>query len=236
MADDVRDVLMKLTLNGSDIEAESSAFVEPTDKLANVKPGEFVAADKSNNWKGNFFAVKEFKMDMGLLGDSADDPAAQKRQQEEQQKLMFESIKKDLDQPNLASSRGSSDFQSFMNPPAGGASKTYSANLEPVTLTKYLDASSLVLFKACIESTTIDSAVMIKRRGGGAKHLGTYLRIEFTDLLITDFNWDEDDVILEKISFVCRKASVFYRLEQHSGKMQSKIQQYEWTAENLKAK
>ena len=91
----------------------------------------------------------------------------------------------------------------------------------------------MTLFDACINSTTLNSAVLIKRRGGGGKELRTYLRIEFTDLLITDFNWDEDDVIKEKIKFVCRKAHVQYSIENNDGTLKPAGQPRKWSVQNL---
>jgi type VI protein secretion system component Hcp len=102
-------------------------------------------------------------------------------------------------------------------------------------LTKVLDNASLSLFTACTACTLIDTVTLIKRRGGGGKKLLTYLRVVFEKVLITDFNWDEDDVITEKISFVCRSAKIKYRVEQSSGKLDPTLPEQSWTAEtNLK--
>jgi type VI protein secretion system component Hcp len=225
MADDVRDVLMMMKLKGAAIPAECSAAIGADDTLAQG----FVAGSAANNWQSNFFALRDFKMEMGLLGDTAGDPVAEKRQAEERMKLYTQTVKQGDEGLNLAATRGSSDFARFMARKPGGSLKSYSSNLEPVTINKYLDISSLSLFKYCINSTTIDSAAILKRRGSGENQLSTYLRIDFTDLLITDFNWDEEDVVTEKLSFVCRSAKVQYRVEQASGKMSPVLPEQKWS-------
>ena len=229
MANDVRDVLMMMKISGSAIPGECSAAIGAKDDLAQG----FVAASAANKWQSNFFAVKDFKMEMGLLGDSSSDPEAQRRQQEEKMRLLTEAVKQNQDGLNLAATKSSSDFARFMNRSSGGGMKAYSSNLEAVTLNKYLDVSSLRLFQNCINSTTIDSAVLIKRRGSGESQLSTYLRIDFTDLLITEFNWDEEDVIEEKVVFVCRSAKVHYRVEEHSGKLSPVSPVQSWSVLNL---
>jgi type VI protein secretion system component Hcp len=230
MADEVRDALMKFVIKGVPVPAESSSAIAADDDLAKG----FDAASADNKWTSNFFQLRSFKMEMGLLGDTAGDPAAIERQQKERTEMLMQSFKEGEDEMKLGATRGASDFATFMNTSPGGSMKSYSSNLESVVLTKLLDISSLTLFKACINSTTIDSASLIKRRGGGGKQLATYLRIDFNNLLITDFNWDEDDVVTEKLTFVCRTCNVRYRMEQSSGKLSASLPTQSWSVINLK--
>jgi type VI protein secretion system component Hcp len=230
MADDSRDVLMKIVLNGTAIPAECSAAVSSNDALASG----FTTASSANQWKGNYFAVQDFLMEVGLLGDSAGTEDKRYEAMQETMKIFLES-QKDNSEGKPLMSGSSAEYTRFMNNGRSATrAKSYSANLEPVSITKMMDASSLTLFNACINSTTLDSAVLIKRRGGGAKHLRTYLRIEFTNLLITDFNWDEDDVVKEKIKFVCREAKVQYSIENDDGTLQKPAQPRKWSVLNLK--
>jgi type VI protein secretion system component Hcp len=224
--------LMKIVLNGTAIPAECSAAVSSNDALASG----FTTASSANQWKGNYFAVQDFQMEVGLLGDSASGTQGKIHEaMQEQLKLLWEAQKNNSEGKPLMSGSSAGEYARFMNNGRSATrAKSYSANLEPVSITKMMDASSLTLFNACINSTTLDSAVLIKRRGGGAKHLRTYLRIEFTDLLITDFNWDEDDVVKEKIKFVCREAKVQYSIENDDGTLQKPAQPRKWSVLNLK--
>jgi type VI protein secretion system component Hcp len=231
MADEVRDALVRFVIAGKAIPAESAAVIDKDDELAT----DYVAGSEANKWQSNFFQVKTFKMDMGLIGDTAGDPEAEARIEKEKREQLAQAIKSGEDELKLASVRSGSDFAAFMKARSGGALKSYSSNLENVVLTKVLDNASLSLFTACTACTLIDTVTLIKRRGGGGKKLLTYLRVVFEKVLITDFNWDEDDVITEKISFVCRSAKIKYRVEQSSGKLDPTLPEQSWTAEtNLK--
>ena len=237
MAEDSRDVLMKIILGGTAIPAECSAVVNDKDPLS----AGFITAALSNEWKGNYFAVEDFEVSLGLLSESApgaaspsqaekDQHAATQAVLKEQQKKLDELAKKAGEDGTKLSGGGSGGFERFMNQGRSATrAKSYSANMEPIELTKRMDASSLTLFKACINSTTLDSAVLIKRRGSGAEELRSYLRIEFVQLLITDFNWDEDDVVKEKIKFVCREVKVKYSIENDDGTLKPPGQERIWT-------
>jgi type VI protein secretion system component Hcp len=231
MADESRDVLMKIVdTNGKAIPAECSAVISSDDNLAKG----FTSASSDNQWKGNYFSVQDFQIEVGLLGDSAETDAQKQEALQEQLKQIREAQQTDAEGKPLMARASSAQYTRFMNRGPLATRGSYSADLEPVSITKMLDASSLTLFKACIESTTLGSAVLIKRRGGGAKHLRTYLRIEFTDLLITDFNWDEDDVVKEKIKFVCREAKVQYAIENDDGTLEQAPPPRTWSRLNLK--
>jgi type VI protein secretion system component Hcp len=238
MAEDSRDVLMKIVLDGTAIPAECSAVVvNDKDPLSTG----FVTASQGNDWKGNYFALEEFEISLGLLAESkpgAAPPSQADKEQhaatqavlKEQQKKLDELAKKAGEEGTKLSGGNSGGFERFMNQGRSATrAKSYSANLEPVEITKKMDASSLTLFKACINSTTLDSAVLIKRRGSGADQLRTYLRIEFIQLLITDFNWDEDEVVKEKIKFVCREVHVKYSIENDDGTLKPPGQERIWT-------
>jgi type VI protein secretion system component Hcp len=225
MADESRDVLMKIVeKNGTAIPAECSAVVSSTDRLASG----FTSASSANQWKGNYFSVQDFQIEVGLLGDSAATEEQKQEAWEEQLKQLREAQQTDAEGKPLMARASSAQYTRFMNRGPLATRGSYSADLEPVSITKMLDASSLTLFKACIDREVLDSAVLIKRRGGGAEHLRTYLRIEFTELLITDFNWDEDDVVKEKIKFVCREAKVQYAIENDDGTLERAPQPRKW--------
>jgi type VI protein secretion system component Hcp len=238
MPEEVRDVLMQIVM-GKPIPTECQAVIGANDAkgLANG----FISPSKDNDWKANYFAVQDFMMEVGLTGDSnaggqsdTEQRKAEQEAQQEQNRALWEAMKNNEEGKPLTASRTANEFARFMKSARGAIdTKSYSANLEPISITKVLDASSLTLFKACAKSTTLKSAVLIKRRGGGGNELRTYLRIEFTDLLITDFNWEEEDVIKEKIKFVCRKAQVQYSIENNDGTLKPAGQARTWSALNL---
>ena len=89
----------------------------------------------------------------------------------------------------------------------------YPSDLEQVTISKRMDRSSTTLFDKCRSSFKFASATILKRKAVGEDTLRGYLRIDFYDVMLTDLNWDHDEVIKEKFKFVCRKAVVSYAVE-----------------------
>jgi len=224
MADQTRDTLMKIVVNGQPIPSECAAVIGKGDPLADG----FVSASQSNGWKGDYFRVNEFDLKIGLTPDSQ--PDAQDMQ--DTQRAILEALKNKDGVAALG--RKSNEFARFMS--RGGVAlrdRAYASDLEPVKITKTLDKSSLTLFGCCVNGTYIDQAVLIKRRGSGADSLRTYLRVVFTGLLITDFDWDEDEAIKESFSFVCRKAEIRYSVENDDGTMRAPLPVRTWSVLKL---
>jgi type VI protein secretion system component Hcp len=91
--------------------------------------------------------------------------------------------------------------------------RSYHSDLEPISITKRMDLSSPTLFDSMRNSFKFHAATIIRRKAIGGQMLRTYLRIDFGDVMITELNWDDDDVIKETFKFVCRSASVRYAIE-----------------------
>jgi len=225
MADETRDTLMKIVMNGQPIPSECAAVILAGDPLASG----FTSASQGNGWKGDYFRVSDFDVKVGLMPDSQ--PDAQDTL--EATNAMIEFMKSPEGKAGLG--RKSSDFGRFMS---HGKSvmrgQTYASDLEPVKITKVLDKSSLTLFNACANGTFLDQAILIKRRGGGAAALRTYLRMVFTGLLIIDFDWNEGQVIKESFSFVCRKAEISYSVENDDGTLKAPLPVRTWSVKNSK--
>ncbi len=231
MADEVRDALMMLTIKGTPVPAEGTAVIGSNDALSKG----FVPGTKDNKWQGNFFAVTDYDFNIKLQPDTDNDPAVIAKKQAETLKLMKQQLNEQQKGGKGGSGSNSLEFARFMDMPPGGTLRAYPSSLEPVEITKQLDVTSLRLVDACTKSTTFDSAVLIKRRGGGSATLGTYLRFDFTDLLITALHWEEDDVVTEKVTFVCRKVEVQYRVELPNGDMGAPLPKQTWSVLNLKS-
>jgi type VI protein secretion system component Hcp len=223
MADETRDTLMKIVMNGQPIPSECAAVVLPGDPLASG----FTSASQGNGWKGDYFRVNDFDVKVGLMPDSQPDA----QDQMEAFRALAEAQKGEGKDPG----RKSSDFGRFMS---RGKSvlrgQTYASDLEPVKISKVLDKSSLTLFTACANGTFLDQAILIKRRGGGGAALRTYLRMVFTGLLVIDFDWSEGPVIKETFSFVCRKAEISYSVENDDGTLKAPLPVRTWSVKNSK--
>lgn len=99
----------------------------------------------------------------------------------------------------------------------------YPVELQEISVTRQLDSASPIFLEACLTQQAFKKAVIVKRKvvGGVTEtstvhHLG-FLRMEFTEPLITSVDWEDGDVIKEKLKFVCRGLSVSYRPQKNDG-------------------
>lgn len=223
--EDTRDTLMSMKIGGSWLPSECSAVVDRDFDLL-VNADEFAP--------GTFFAVEEFEIELGLSSDAAEDPQAALEAQAKHNK----EVHKQLDElaekmealrrrPEAAAGgkkgrlagEKSEKFSKFLKSPTSiRGADSYPSELEPVSITRRMDIASVTLFDKCQNLLIIDKAVLIKRRALGGDKLRTYIRIEFTDILITDFDWQEDEVVKETFKFICRGIDISYRPEQRGAK------------------
>lgn len=104
---------------------------------------------------------------------------------------------------------------------AGGSSKTkYPISVQPISFTRAIDRSSTTLLDFCINSVTLDSATLVKRKAAGGKVAGEpYLRLDFTGVLITNVSWTSGDPVKETTKFISRAITVRYRPQLPDGSL-----------------
>lgn len=92
-------------------------------------------------------------------------------------------------------------------------------DMQPVSYTRVLDSASPLLFKALTECTTLASITIVKRKGAGAATSGLgYLRLDFSDVLMTSLNWkDSEHVVVETGTFIYRKLTINYLVQKPDG-------------------
>jgi type VI protein secretion system component Hcp len=102
------------------------------------------------------------------------------------------------------------------------AGATYPLEVQPITFTRTMDQASTALVQALFDSRSLTSASIVRRvdTGSGAK---AYLRLDFTDVLITGIDWDDDDLIEEKFRFICREVQVRFRPQNSDGSLGAAI-------------
>ena len=72
----------------------------------------------------------------------------------------------------------------------------------------------------CCDSTSFSSATLIKRKAASTSVSGhAFLRIDFTDVLVIDVDWDSGDVVKEKCKFICREVMVQYKPQKSDGSL-----------------
>jgi type VI secretion system secreted protein Hcp len=95
---------------------------------------------------------------------------------------------------------------------------------DPVRVSRQIDAASPTLMKYCFNSSTLDSATIVKRRAGGGGVSGlAYLRLDFTGVLITGVSWSDSHVVKESITFIYRQVKISYRPQDATGKLGANI-------------
>lgn len=100
----------------------------------------------------------------------------------------------------------------------------YPLDMQEFRLTRFVDRGSPFLFEALCNSWTLKKGTLIKRKVSGTDGLAqTYLRFDFADILITSLDWDVEDVVQEKLKFICRAARVTYRPQTNTGAMGSAV-------------
>jgi type VI protein secretion system component Hcp len=103
--------------------------------------------------------------------------------------------------------------------------KKWGLDLGDVTIERVIDRASPLLMKAALTPTPFKSATIVKRRSTGGSQTGdAYLRIDYTDVLLTKISWSDGDAVKEKITFIYRKVEVQYRPQDASGKLRAAIQ------------
>jgi type VI protein secretion system component Hcp len=103
---------------------------------------------------------------------------------------------------------------------AFAADKKWNLDLGDVTIDRTVDRASPLLMHAALTATPFKSATIVKRRAGGGERSGrAYLRIDYTDVLITKISWSDSELVKEKLTFIYRGLKVQYRLQDQNGKL-----------------
>jgi type VI protein secretion system component Hcp len=103
--------------------------------------------------------------------------------------------------------------------PAGTA-KGAATDLSKIIVKRRIDRASLAIMDCCFGAKSLASATIVKRRASGTDVAGEpYLKVKFTGVLITDVAWNDDELVNENFSFICRSMSFTYRAQNPDGSM-----------------
>jgi type VI protein secretion system component Hcp len=99
--------------------------------------------------------------------------------------------------------------------------------VKQINFTREFDLTSKEFGGNVVKGQGYQSATLIKRKSsnargdtGQATTGDVYLRIDFTDVLVTSVEWsDEDGEVKESCSFICKKVEIQYRPQLPSGKL-----------------
>ena len=133
--------------------------------------------------------------------------------------LMDTSASKDVGEDGKLESVGK--FQKYILGTLG--TERYPISLDEVRIERQIDKSSPVLMKYCFETTSVKTITIVKFKNSGSNSkypYEGYLRVDFTDALISDLSWSTSDgLVKEEFKFVYRTVEVQYRPQNNDGSM-----------------
>lgn len=116
----------------------------------------------------------------------------------------------------LSWSWGSSNSGTMHGGGGGGSGK---CNVQDLSFTKYIDASSCALFSACFQGDHIPEALLTIRKAGGKEPL-EYLKIKLTNILVSSVSTGGsggEDRLTENVTLNFEKVNVDYVSQDEKG-------------------
>jgi type VI protein secretion system component Hcp len=111
----------------------------------------------------------------------------------------------------------------------------FKPEIKEVTITRQLDISSVRFFQSCLHYGKFKRAILVKRKFTGTYDFHeAFLRLEFKEPLITGIDWDEGEIVKEKLKFICRGIVAAYRPQKDDGTLQA-AEQTSWDYLDLAA-
>jgi type VI protein secretion system component Hcp len=193
---DSSDLLMKFVLDGNPIPAGSTAQLDPTGRSTNPLLKGFR--------ERHILQIEQFTFKAGTTDD--DDSGGGKA----------DDAKKGKKGKTLSALATRGDHQSWRS----GKAHKYPVDLQPVSFTRSIDASSSILIQNCIDCISYDSATLIKRKAAGGVAAGeVFLRLDFNGVLVINVDWSNDDEVEETCHFICRSVTISYRPQLPDGSL-----------------
>jgi hypothetical protein len=206
------DLVMRFELDNTPVYAECALDIADDDNL--MKDGGFVAATYDEY--SNFFQIENFDFSFSVKpdeGNSTPQPRGGTHP------LTGGGGKSTGFNPPFAKWRSASSPQH-----AAALSRNYPFEVNSISFDRLIDRASVTFFDCCLKSRSFNKAVLIKRIARG--HLGNKprlpigdMRAVFTDVLITQIDWDDGDMVKEKCEFICRAMSITYRQQKWDGSL-----------------
>jgi type VI protein secretion system component Hcp len=114
-------------------------------------------------------------------------------------------------------------FDRFFKGETSGPNGTpFDVTLEEVTITRELDRMSIKLLELCVKQQEIETITLVRRKsvGGSLAHkMQPFLRVQFSGVLLTAVDWDEDEEVIEKVKFVYRSFTSAFKPQQPDGSL-----------------
>jgi type VI protein secretion system component Hcp len=203
--DEASDLMMKFVLQGQPIAAEGKADLSLGDSSSNPLLNGFKP--------GYVFEVDRFTFRAGILDDDNTTQTAASGGVTGQTGSRT-STPQQVATGSAQRTRGG--YKGWRT----GRKMKYPADLQPVSFTRSIDASSSLLIQNCIDCITYDRASLIKRKSAGSQSAGeVFLRLDFIGVLVIGVDWSNDDEVEETCQFICRSVTISYRPQLPDGSL-----------------
>jgi type VI protein secretion system component Hcp len=245
MAGAKTDILARFELKetGEGIPAECPLLISPSDSLAMKRMSD--PAYGGPFTPGSFCLVDSFSFDVQLL----DKESAEHKMRV--QKSIAEDVvgEGDVEESKLdkSVSKGfnpaSQEFALWRMPPdddrsnGRNALQNFSAKAGDFSLKRRVDSASPKLFEMCCGQLPLAYVSIIKRtmapaRGGGGSGTGameaiSFLRLDFSDVMVIGVDWSDGDILEETCKLQARSLALRYMAQDANGKL-SAVEGYIW--------
>ena len=201
---------MKFMLGGNPVPAECALEIFPSDTLMQ----DFKEAPYSDY--SSFFEVTSFELGIDVHEDDESHSAFS------QQARLGKQNSQSSTQPMKAKGVPFARWRSATRDEAERIARSYPVEFKVSSFERLIDAASPIFVERCLRSQKFDSAVLVKRisqgpAGGTPRPTVGYLRIDFTDVLITGIEWTDGDLVKEKCEFICNRMDFRYRVQKTEG-------------------
>ncbi len=214
MANESTDVLMTFILSSGGVKAECTALWDDADTM------------HEGFTTGCYFEIEDFNLGVGLdTEDSGSDKTTGSSTGANRNALRSRQPQKGGDQGNgRMSARGGNKFAKYV---LEGFNK-YPLDIQEISVSRQMDKASPILLDNCLKLTPFKKAVIVKRKvvggsGDSNMHHRGFLRLEFEKPLITSVEWEDGEVVKEKLKFVCRGLTVSYRPQNNDGTLGDEV-------------
>ncbi len=206
MMADKKEILMRIGDGGAgDVTAECQAALrsEPADPLMrDFRPGQF-------------FEIKDFSLSIGLHDKDAPTSNSEAAKAE-----AGERVKADAKHPGKPhqAPKAAKPPRKFAEWRDGRRNAPYPLEVQPISFSRIMDRASTTLLQDLCQSKSYASATIVRRMGTGSDGPPrAFLRLDFTCVLMTSVDWNDEDLIKEQYKFICQKVEVQYKPQQADG-------------------
>jgi type VI protein secretion system component Hcp len=193
------DIVMKFVLEGKPVFAECTLDIASDDTLMK----DFLPARNNQSSYANFFEVSDF--DLAISLKESDDVGGRSGARSAGAQAAGGAFAR-------WRSAANADYKSIY----------YPLEFDNFNFERIIDRASPIFFQSCCKSQSFESAALVKRiaqgnKGGVTRPAVGFLRIDFTNVLITGIDWSDGDVIKERCEFICQKMQITYRKQRSDG-------------------